>query len=140
MNKKFLLLLIVGVLFISSSLVVKNSFGQTSDTTSSTTGGVFGGKIANTKAERIVELEGSGYYCNYSGTTIEVTPIRTTMPYSYAIPAGIKNKTGFSLRDGQWILGKYKGKTTVTCPNENPEIPPEYVILDEISIYGTSKI
>jgi len=117
--------------------------GGGTSSASSISSKVFGGKIANTKAEKIDELESSGYSCNYSGTTIEVTPINVkglTMPYSYLIPTGIKNRTGFSLRDGQWIIGKYSGKTIITCILEGDPPLEETVTLDIISIYGTSKM
>lgn len=137
MKKKIFLFSILIIAILTVSLVANAATGSIN------TSNVFGGKIANTKAERIEELESSGYTCNTSGSTIEVTPINVkglTMPYSYAIPNSIKNKTGFPIRSGQWIIGKYSGKTTITCILEGDPPLEEVVTLDTISIYGTSKI
>lgn len=144
----WIVLLIIFLLFISVFFTLKSKTnaqyaggaggGSSSSVTSSR---IFGGKIANTKAERIMELESENYHCSVSGTTIEVTPIssKMSMPYSYIIPYGVENKTGFSLRDGQWIIGKYNGTTTVECIFQGEPPVTQTVTLETITIYGTSK-
>lgn len=136
MKKKLGLFLIFGLIILSASFVAHGA-------SSSSSSFVFGGKIVNTRAEKIEELESSGYSCSYSGSTIEITPINVKgliMPYSYAIPNAVKNKTGFPIRTGQWIIGKYSGKTTITCILEGDPPLEETVTLDTISLYGTSKM
>jgi len=147
MKKRFALPLIIVLIFLATGFVASTSFGQTNFNAIvnlvSSGSKVFGGKVANTKAEKIEELESSNYGCAVSGSTIEVIPINRNSKnpvYSYAIPAGIKNKTGFPLRDGQWIIGKYSGKTTITCILEGDPPLEETVTLSTITLYGTSKL
>ncbi|MFH1608915.1 MAG: hypothetical protein ABH951_02795, partial [Patescibacteria group bacterium] len=97
----------------------------------------FGGKIINTKALEIKTLESSNYHCNVSGETLEVNPIKG--PSSFAISSGTQNKTGYKIRSGQWIIGKYSGKTTITCIFQGEPPSTQTVTLDTITLYGTSK-
>ena len=157
MKQKILLVLVFGIILFTGGLLIHISFGQSSPPSASvapaggdsaagsakagngkSSGGVFGGTISNTKAEEIESLENSNYKCTIAGETIEVRPVNKA-PYSYMIPSGIKNRTGFSLRDGQWIIGKYRGKTTITCIFQGDPPTEKTVTLDKVTLYGTSK-
>lgn len=98
---------------------------------------VFGGKIISTKATEIETLESANYSCVVAGETIQINPIKG--PSSYIIPAGTISKTGYKTRTGQWIIGKYSGKTTITCTFQGEPPATETVTLDTITLYGTSK-
>jgi len=116
-----------------------NTTSGTSDSeSSSSSSGIFGGKITKTKASEIESLENDGYTCDLSGTSIEIDPIKG--PSSYIIPASTTSKTGYATRTGQWILGKYSGKTTVTCTKQCGETEcTSTVTLDTITLFGTSR-
>ena len=102
---------------------------------------IFGGKITNTKATQIEELENSGYTCHMVGSSITVRPIGSPAmtPTEYFIPSSVKSKTITTIKYNQWILGKYSGKTTITCTRI---CPPAFctttVTLDTVTYFGTS--
>lgn len=142
----FLIFFIVGFVFSISKIQAylagddpTSNYG-TSTTSSGTTGtgsnsnGVFGGQIVETKASQIKSLEDEGYSCSVSGTSIEIKS--TKGPTSYLIPSGTTSKTKYQIRANQWILGKYNGKTTITCTRDEEE---STVTLDTITLFGTSK-
>ena len=121
------ILLIVFLVFTSTEIVFafSGSYGQ-----------VFGGKIINTKAAEIKELELSGYICVVNGTSVTVKPIKG--PATFIIPFTTISKTKKIPLAGKWIMGKYSGKTIVTCAlKENPEIITT-ITLDTITLFGTS--
>ena len=103
-------------------------------------GRFFGGRIVETKALKIEILEDSEYECEVPGSTIEIETIGSPKgtPTSYFISAGTKSKTNTKTRNGQLIIGKYSGKTTITCIRPEPE-DIQTVVLDTITMYGTSK-
>ncbi len=103
---------------------------------SSAYGQIFGGKIINTKATKIQKLESSGYICVINGTSITIGPIKG--PATYLIPFTTISKTKTIPSVGKWIMGKYSGKTIITCTK--PGDPPlaDTVILDTITLFGTS--
>jgi hypothetical protein len=132
MRKKHALFIIFGLMLLTIGSVAY------AGVTINISSGFFWGKIANTKAERIEELENEGYTCNVPGSTIEIQ--RTKTPYSFMIPYGTHNASGFPDRDGQHIVGRYKGTETIICTlDEDPEVT-ETVQLDKITLYATSKI
>lgn len=152
-RKIFIGLLVIIALFVSLRVVYAflteddtggsggNSSANTTSGTSessSSSSGIFGGKITETKASKIQSLEDEGYTCDVSGSSIEINPIKG--PSSYIIPSGTISKTGYAIRSGQWILGKYSGKTTVTCTKQCGETEcTSTAILDTITLFGTSR-
>lgn len=134
-----LFLLIVFLVFVSTSSVSANVFGFTN--AMSKTVRQFGGKIIVPKALEIQELEASGFVCTVYGTTVEIMPIGSPVgtPSSYFIPSYITSKTRTTPRVGQSIMGKYAWKTPIVCiyPSNPPII--KVVWLDTIILFGTSK-
>jgi hypothetical protein len=126
---KFILLFIL-ILF---SIKVASAFGSYS-----MYGGVFGGKITSTKAVEIEALESVGYICDLNGTSLSLRPMRG--PSSVIIPFHVRPKTRTVPGVGKSILGRYAGKTTVTCrmPCGATECV-DMVILDTVTYFGTSK-
>jgi hypothetical protein len=97
----------------------------------------FGGKITNTKATEIEALESVGYICDVNGTSITINPVKG--PASYIIPYTTISKTKNPLMIGKWIIGKYGGKTTVTCTMECGVTEcVDTVDLDTITLFGNS--
>jgi hypothetical protein len=100
----------------------------------------FGGTITDTKAKDIKNLEDQGYTCNVIGSTIEIKPQNEKMPSSYMIPATVKSSTKNKTSTDQKIIGKYNGKTTITCEKEcPPTVCTSIVVLDKVKMYGNSK-
>ena len=121
--------LVVLVFFISFEIVYATSISL---------GKIFGGRIINTTATEIQTLQSSGWECIVPGTSITIRPIKS--PATYIIPAGVISKTKTTPRSGQWILGKYSGKTTVTCTRAcPPAICTTTATLNTITLFGTSK-
>lgn len=129
-NRKFFwIILVLAVLFASFEIAYAATSGYSK---------AFGGKIENIKANKIEELEASGWICNYGGETVQIKPVIKTMPSSYAIQMGIKKK-GSTIVPNKWIIGLYTPKSTsIECTFEDPPAT-EIVILDTIVLYGTSK-
>ena len=125
-----LILLIVFLIFFSVNMIFA----------SSSFGGVFGGKIINTKAVAIATLEATGYICSTFGTSISIVPLGSPAgtPSNYFIPSFITSKTGSSPAISQSILGRYSGQTAVTCTNVETE-DIKTVMLSTITLFGTSR-
>ena len=100
----------------------------------------FAGIISDTKATEIRLLEEDGFVCTVPGTTIQVLQKgkRGYQPTSFFIPSGTNSKTKYKLLNNQKIIGKYLGKTEITCVYE--AVPPieVTVTLDTITMYGNS--
>ncbi|MFM7088934.1 MAG: hypothetical protein ACKOW9_05405 [Candidatus Paceibacterota bacterium] len=98
----------------------------------------FAGIIIHTKALRIQTLETAGYVCIVPGQTIEIRPKakRGIQPTSYMIPSGTISKTKNTLGANQQIIGKYSGKTIITCVHPLGDV--QTVELDTITMYGNS--
>ena len=81
-----------------------------------------------------------GYVCVVPGETFTIKPIGSPAgtPMSYFISILTKSKTGNSLSVGQLILGKYAGKTSITCTLKSYPFTVQTVILNRVSLYGTS--
>ena len=100
----------------------------------------FGGEITKMKARDVETLEEAGYECVVAGDTIEINPQKKTFPSSYFISYSAQQKKTNKLQTGQKIIGKYYGKTTITCTKEcPPAICIETVLLDTVKVYGNSK-
>ena len=101
----------------------------------------FGGRIINTTAIEIQELEMAGFQCVVPGSTISIAPLGSPVgtPTSYFIPFGTFSKTGYSPRVSQLIIGKYGWKTTIPCTSAT--VPPivTTVWLDTINLFGNSR-
>lgn len=135
-------LLIIFVVSISLNQVEGGSVPATpASSGSGITGGVFGGRVVNTKAIEIQMLEESGFQCMVPGTSITILPLGspTGTPISYLIPIGVTSRTRNSIDTGQLILGKYFGQVAITCVY--PSLPPVItsVGLSTITLFGTSK-
>ena len=104
-------------------------------------GSIFGGRIINTKALEIESLEGTGYRCYVPGTSITISLIGSPLgtPTSYFIPSFVMSKNGSLPAVGKLIMGKYMGKTMISCIY--PSNPPMFtsVSLDTITLFATSK-
>lgn len=98
----------------------------------------FAGIITQTKAQEIQVLENTGYTCTVPGTSIQIRPKakRGVQPTSYMIPFGTISKTKNALRANQQIIGKYSGKTTITCVHPAGDV--QTVQLDTVTMYGNS--
>jgi hypothetical protein len=131
MSKISKILVIALVLIISIKIVYA----------AGSTGKVFGGRILKTEATEITTLEASGYSCQMSGgSSIEIKVMGVKYaPTAYYIPSGTKSKTNTVPTAKQLTIGRYSGTTTITCIHDDPEIPPETVSLDTITMFGTSK-
>jgi len=101
----------------------------------------FGGRIIDTTALEIRELEMSSYECVVPGATILISPIGLSknMPTSYFIPFRTYSKTKNSLKRGQLIMGKYSGKTIINCELLYYPFTIVPVSLDTITIFGNSR-
>jgi hypothetical protein len=130
MKKNFLRVLIV-VVIIFASIEVAYAY--------STLGQGFGGTIIKVKAFEVERLENASYRCAVAGKTIEVKPILSKYPKSYMIPATTPSKSESTPSTGQWILGTYTGKTTISCVKTIYPWDTQTVILDTIKLFGTSK-
>lgn len=123
-------LLIIFLVFVSTRIVFA-SFPL---------GRFLGGRIINTKAAIIAEAESFGYQCNVPGTSITIRPIGSAAltPSEYFIPSYVTSKTGTTPAIGQYILGRYSGKTMISCYLADP---PDAMVfsLDTINLFGTSK-
>ncbi|MES2416347.1 MAG: hypothetical protein V4504_01470 [Patescibacteria group bacterium] len=109
---------------------------------SGSNGKVFGGRILKTEATEITTAEAESYNCEMNGgTSIEIRRMGTKekIPTAFYIPPNTKSKTNTVLKAKQLIIGKYSGSTNINCPNDNPEIPPRIITLDNIILFGTSK-
>jgi hypothetical protein len=130
MKKVFIKIAIfVFIIFVSFKIVYaySGSFGE-----------IFGGKITNTKATEIEELENAGYQCETNGSTITINPIKGGE--TYFIPDGVNSVTRNTIATGQWILGKYSGTTTITCTKECGETEcTDTATLNNITMFGNSK-
>lgn len=126
-------LLVISLMFVSTNIVSAYSF----------LGNFFGGRIIDTKAWEIRELEDFGYICDESilGSSIEISPIGSPFdtPTSYFIPNFITSKTtGDTPGISQLIIGRYAGETSISCTH--PESgDTQIVILDTINLFGTSR-
>ncbi|MBS3904982.1 MAG: hypothetical protein KGZ39_06620, partial [Simkania sp.] len=100
----------------------------------------FSGVIINTKAKEIMALENANFACTVPGKSIEIKPkgIKGYQPTSYIIPFGTISKTKHAPAVSQQIVGKYGGKTTVTCIYQGFPPVEETVTLDTIKMYGNS--
>ncbi|HEY4477956.1 MAG TPA: hypothetical protein VJB09_01635 [Candidatus Paceibacterota bacterium] len=100
----------------------------------------FSGVITKLKALEIEALENANFACAVPGTSIEVRPKgkKGYQPTSYIIPSGTISKTKHSPAINQQIVGKYSGKTTVTCVYQGFPPVEETVQLDTIKMYGNS--
>jgi hypothetical protein len=103
--------------------------------------GNFGGKIINTKAWEIQGYESVGYVCIVPGQTFTIKPMGSPVgtPMSYFVSLLAQSRTTNSLRTGQWILGRYAGKTSITCTLPYPPYTAQVVSLSRVSVYGTSR-
>lgn len=101
----------------------------------------FGGRIIHTKSIEIEGLEAAGFECIVPGSTISIVPIGSPSgtPTSYFIPFGIYSKTGYSLRAGQLIIGKYNWKVEIECVLSYPPYITIPVSLDTITLFGNSR-
>jgi hypothetical protein len=103
-------------------------------------GSIFGGRIINTKALEIESLEGTGYQCYVPGSSITISPIGSPLgtPTSYFIPSFVTPKNRSLPSIGKLIMGKYIGKTMISCIY--PSNPPMFttVSLDTITLFATS--
>ncbi len=132
---KFILLSVFSVflIFIFSFNTASAFFGL---------GGFFGGKIVNMKSIQIAALEMAGFQCMVLGRTITILPIGSPVgtPTEYFIPFSTISKTRYPINYSQLILGKYVGKSTITCILKTYPFTVTPVMLDIITIYGTSKM
>ena len=127
MRKNFIKLLVLFLLvFISTEIVFAVSFSY---------GKYFGGKITNTKATEIQKKEDSGYTCELNGgKSITIKPVKGES--TYMIPS---SKNTRMISSGKWILGKYNGKTVVTCKKQCGETEcKETVSLNTITLFNIS--
>ena len=127
-----------GAIFISVAIFL--FFFSTSIVLASYTpiGGFFGGKIISNKAMEVEFKEWAGFECIVLGSSITIYPIGSPpgTPTSYFIPWGVTS--AFPTMPGQFILGIYSGKSTITCIlKSNPPII-ETILLDTITLYGNS--
>lgn len=129
--RKFVLFSILIVVFIFGLFQVAYAIGI---------GKQFAGIILNLKAKEIQALEAANFACTVPGTSIEIITRgkKGYQPTSYIIPSGTISKTKKQPKAGQQIIGKYSGKTTVTCVFQG--VPPveESVQLDTITMFGNS--
>ncbi|MFZ2205667.1 MAG: hypothetical protein WAV23_03695 [Minisyncoccia bacterium] len=96
----------------------------------------FGGKIIKTKATQIQTLEAT-HTCVVPGDTIDIKSIKG--PISYFISYSTLPKTNSRISSNQQILGMYTGKTPIICTLKITPFTPQTVILDTITLFGTSK-
>lgn len=138
MKKNFIKFVIIFLfVFISIQIVFAVNKDGKSITNINVSNQIFGGKIINTKASKIQSLESSGYTCVVTGTTINIKP--TKGPANYFIPFSTISKTGKTVSANKWILGKYSGKTTITCTKSCGEtMCTDTATLDTITMFGTS--
>jgi len=129
MKKTFIIIgILLALVFIFSDTTYAFSFVY---------GDVFGGKITNTKASEVQDLENQGYQCVINGSTITINPLRGVE--TYFIPTGTTSKTGNTPATGQWIMGRYGGQSTITCTKQCGETTcTDIVILDTITMFATS--
>jgi hypothetical protein len=127
MVKFFTRFFVVVLIFISFTTTSEAFFGRS----------IFGGRVTNTKATEIENLENNGYTCEVNGTTISIKPIKG--PKSYFIPAGTVAKSKNSIRGNQQIIGRYSENETITCTkNEGEDQQTETVSLPKINIFNVS--
>lgn len=100
----------------------------------------FSGVITKMKATKIQALENANFACAVPGVSIEVRKKgrKGYQPTSYIIPAGTISKTKHTPAANQEIVGKYSGKTSVTCVYQGFPPVEETVTLDTIKLYGNS--
>ena len=129
-----------GIIFILL-IIFLVSVGTSSVSAISPFGRILGGRIIALKALEIAELEATGWICTVPGVSIEILPIGSPSrtPTSYFIPPYTTSKTGTIPRAGQLIMGKYFGRTPITCiyPSKPPLI--RVVFLNTITLFGTSR-
>lgn len=128
MVKFFTRFFVVILIFISFSDTSYAFFGRS----------IFGGRITNTKATEIENLENDGYDCKINGSTISLKSIKG--PKSYFIPSGTVAKSKNSVRGNQLIIGQYSENETITCTkNEGEDQQTETVSLPKINIFNVSR-
>ncbi len=100
----------------------------------------FSGVIIKMKALEIEALENANFACEVPGESIEIRPKgkKGYQPTSYIIPSGTISKTKHAPAVNQQIVGKYSGKTSVTCIYQGFPPVEETVTLDTIKMYGNS--
>ncbi|MBP6865978.1 MAG: hypothetical protein KBC12_00330 [Candidatus Pacebacteria bacterium] len=118
-------------------------FGSGSSNSSVTTTSLqkqFSGIIIKLKAKEIEALENANYACAVPGTSIEIRPkgMKGFQQTSYIIPAATISKTKHAPSVNQQIVGKYSGKTSVTCIFQGEPPLEETVTLNTIKMYGNS--
>lgn len=124
------ILLIVFLVFVSVNAVFAvSSFGR-----------FFGGRIKYEISLQIDVLESTGYVCVMPGTSLTIIPIGSPLltPIEYFIPSFVISKTGTIPTRDQLILGRYSGKTMITCTRPKPP-DVKTVSLDTINLFGTSR-
>lgn len=140
MKKNFLYAVLLCLILLFSTSIVYASYSNFAGLITSLFAKDFGGKITDSqKASKIKELENSNYSCAVAGKSIEINPQKKTFPTSYYIPPSVTSKTKNQLMNNQQIIGKYSGKTTITCIFNGEPPTTQIVTLDTMKIYGNSK-
>ena len=103
-------------------------------------GGIFGGRIIDTKATEIRALESAGYNCFTLGSSISIMLIGSPAgtPTSYFIPYYVIPKTRTQPASGRLILGKYGGTATINCTLASDPPQTTTVALSTITLFATS--
>ena len=102
----------------------------------------FAGRIVDTEATEVQELEDLGYQCPVVGSSITIKPIGSPFftPKSFFIPSYVTSKTHTTPTDGQLILGKYSGQMTIECTLQTEAgVDVKTVTLNTITLFGTSR-
>lgn len=104
----------------------------------------FGGYVVGLKAPEIKTLENEGYVCAENGTSLSVLPLSSkgnltpAEPVGYFLPKYLTSKTDTMPEEGNLIMGKYSGKTLISCVLEYPP-DTQTVELDTVYLFGISK-
>ena len=143
MKRSFILVSVLCLIMVLSASIVHASYSNMYSLVYTLLSKNFGGTITDTKAKDIRKAEDSGYTCNTSGSSIEITPQKKSFPSSYYIPPSVTSKTKNKLMIKQKIIGKYStlSPTIITCTKPCPpnECTTEVTLENNITLYGNSK-
>lgn len=119
---------------IAIIVVVVLSFGIVH----ASSGQLFAGKITEAPDQEVQSLADSDYTCEPDNTTIDIDSYNGS-PTAFYIPPGTESKTGNEAEEGQLVIGRYSGTTTIDCIEDYYPFDEQDFDFNTITIWANSK-
>ncbi|MCX6753129.1 MAG: hypothetical protein NTW62_02180 [Candidatus Nomurabacteria bacterium] len=100
-------------------------------------GQFFAGRITQAPDQEVQSLADSDYTCEPENTTIDIQSFKG--PTAYYIPQGTESKTKNQQKDGQLVIGRYSGTTTITCTEDTEPYDVQTFQFNTIDMWANSK-